>query len=260
MLQRNIASLKLPVWQTVGACYAFVGSHAKQLLRISWLPLLILLLVSALTNWLVSPWLLPAGERPVGFAAQLLRFLSGAIQLPFLASIAVAWHRLVLRQEAIETWFYLRFDSVVWQYTSICFLLNLASLAPVGNPKTAALATLTSFVILFFILPRVSLMLPAIALERDLPLTEAWRATRANTWRLGLAMMLCVFPPLLLVGAAIVLAERTLNIPKLFVASAACALVALGMTVSVTLLSFAFDLFIRQRDPGKFMPKNFMPA
>ena len=123
-----------------------------------------------------------------------------------------------------------------------------------GDPRLAGPAALAGFAILFFVLPRASLMLPAIALYRDLSPTEAWRATRGNTWRLALASMLCLLPPPLLVGLAIMYAERSLSIPKLITTPVASAIVTLAMTVSMTLLSLAFDLFIRQRNPRKFKP------
>jgi hypothetical protein len=260
VLPQNIAPLKLPVWRTVGACYAFVGGNLMQLLRISWLPLLAMLPVFVLANWLASPSQAPAGQNQSGPAGEIAAFLAGATQLPFLASIAVAWHRLVLREERIVDWRYLRLDSVVWQYAGVCLVLNLLLLVPSlnaamrGDPRLAGPAALAGFAILFFVLPRASLMLPAIALYRDLSPTEAWRASRANTWRLALASMLCLLPPLFLVGLAIMYAERSFGVPKLIATPVASAVVTLAMTVSITLLSLAFDLFIRQRDPRKFKP------
>jgi hypothetical protein len=260
VLPQNITTVKLPVWRTVGACYAFVAHNPIQLLRISWLALLMLLPVSALALWLVSPWQAPTGQGPAGFTSEILRFLAGAAQLPFIASIAVAWHRLVLREERIADWRYLRFDSVVWQYAGVCLLLNLLLLVPTlnaalrGDPKLTGPAALVGSAILFLVLPRASLMLPAIALGRDLSPTEAWRASRGNTWRLALATMLCLLPLLLLIGLAVIHAERSFGAARMIVTPVASALVALATTISVTLLSLAFDFFFRQRDPRKFAP------
>src|SRR5262249_19860179 len=44
------------------------------------------------------------------------------------------------------------------------------------------------------LLPRLALVLPATALGEALSLRRAWRSTRANTLRLGLATFLCVLP------------------------------------------------------------------
>ena len=50
---------------------------------------------------------------------------SAVVDLPFLASIAVAWHRLVLREERVTKPAYLRLDGTVWRYVlyAVAFLL-----------------------------------------------------------------------------------------------------------------------------------------
>jgi len=50
--------------------------------------------------------------------------------------------------------------------------------------------------IVLLLLPRLALVLPAVALGEPLSLRHAWRITRANTLRLGLATFLCVLPAL----------------------------------------------------------------
>ena len=104
---------KLPVWRTVGACYVIVWRNLGQLVRISWLWVLIMIPVYAALHLLA---LRNAGET-TGLAYLLPAIILPAIiELPFLASIAVAWHRLVLRQERVLTGAYLRLDKTVWIY------------------------------------------------------------------------------------------------------------------------------------------------
>ena len=56
------------------------------------------------------------------------------------------------------------------------------------------MAGLVSFIALFF-LSRLSLALPAIALQRnDVTLGAAWTATEHNTWRLFWAYFFCALP------------------------------------------------------------------
>ena len=43
-------------------------------------------------------------------------------------------------------------------------------------------------------LPRLSLVLPAVALGERLSLRRAWRITRGNTLRIGVATALCMLP------------------------------------------------------------------
>jgi hypothetical protein len=207
LLPQNIGSRKLPVWQMVGASYAFTIRNFPQLIRISWLPILLMLPVFTLATWLCSPWQPQPGLLSKDFTSELMTSLPGLVQLPFLASIAVAWHRMVLCGETVPDWIHARFDGTVWHYAKFALFLNLLSFAPgliyggqsAGQKMLAALASL-AFVIFF--LPRIALSLPAIALERDLDPWEAWRATTGNTLRLGLAGMMTLLPPLVPIGFA----------------------------------------------------------
>src|SRR5262245_16833927 len=116
---------KLPVWQTVRASYAIVAHNLGQLLRICWLWVLTMVPVYAALDWFEEAW---SGESGAQATYQWMRdvaTLQSAIHLPFLASIAVAWHRLVLLEERVTQPAYLRLDGVVWYYLlySFAFLL-----------------------------------------------------------------------------------------------------------------------------------------
>ena len=198
---------KLPFWRTVGACYATVFGNFGELLRISWLWLLIMLPVYAAAEWLDAR---SQGDQIGDF---LLSMLSSVLEVPALASIAVAWHRLVLRQERVQGAVYLRLDRVVWWYAMVLLafivvtvgpvLAGVAAVLPEGSPGTLLLLVPifagigVGLGIGVFVLPRLSLVLPAGALGERLTLGEAWRATRGNTWRLACASMLCSLPPLI---------------------------------------------------------------
>src|SRR5260370_33994970 len=52
--------------------------------------------------------------------------------------------------------------------------------------------------VIFLLLPRVSIALPAVALDERLTLTQAWRLSRGNSWRLALATLLCALPTLMI--------------------------------------------------------------
>jgi hypothetical protein len=57
-----------------------------------------------------------------------------------------------------------------------------------------SLAALAS-IIAFFIVARLSIALPGIALGRDdISLAAAWRVSRRNTWRMFWAHLLCILP------------------------------------------------------------------
>jgi len=212
---------KLPVWQSVRASYAIVTRNLGQFARIVWLWLLLMVPVHVALGWLVQAIPAAAGSQAAfGWVRAVAEALPLPIELPFMASIAVAWHRLVLRQERVTRPAYLRFDRVVWRYTLCSFALFLM---PRGVPVICAL--LVSFLayavvlpdaiavmlidiisaepfivlvmaIVLLLLPRLVLVLPGVALGAPLSLRHAWRITRANTLRLGLATFLCVLPAL----------------------------------------------------------------
>ena len=201
---------KLPVWQMVRASYAIAARNLGQLVRICWLWVLIMVPVYAALDWPEETW-------PAQATYHWIRAIAAAlpVDLPFLASIAVAWHRLILRQERVTQPAYLRLDGVVWRYvlysfaflllergTAICALLvqNLAIGADffarllielLAAPAAAAGAAMA---IGLLILPRLSLVLPAVAVGERLSLRHAWRITRGNTLRLGVATALCMLP------------------------------------------------------------------
>ena len=108
---------KLPVWQTVRASYAIVGRNLRQLVRICWVWVLIMAPVYMALDWLAETW---PGDSGAQAAHRWLREIAAAlpmpVDLPFLASIAVAWHRLVLRGDRVTQPTYVRLDGVVWRY------------------------------------------------------------------------------------------------------------------------------------------------
>jgi hypothetical protein len=218
------APRKLPVWSTVGGCYATVAHDIGQLVRISWLWLLLMVPVYAAAHWLVSfdwaltapdwAWMAPRWVREIAPVMPLV------VELPFLASIAVAWHRLVLRHERVSARAYLRLDRPVWLYAMCALGFLVLTIGPFLPVVALGAATQYSYglqglhtelllVILLalgalslgvslFVLPRLSLVLPALALGERLSLSKAWRITRGNTLRFALATYLCMLPALLL--------------------------------------------------------------
>ncbi len=132
----------------------------------------------------------------------------------FCASIAVAWHRLILRQEKISSTHYLRFDGVVRDYfifgvfirslTFIClpaysYLLGLMSKTP--STTTWGFPMLWALIIAVMVLTtRLSVILPAKALElKDVTLRAILQKTSWNLWRLFWGYMLCSLPSAFLI-------------------------------------------------------------
>jgi hypothetical protein len=201
---------KLPVWQTVRASYAIVGRNLRQLVRICWVWVLIMVPVYTALDWLAETW--PGGSGPQA-AHRWLRAIGAAlpspVDAPFLASIAVAWHRLILRGERVTQAAYVRIDGVVWRYVlyALAFLLLERGTLLISAFLVEYLAIEADLIVLaapaatgatmcvgLLVLPRLSLVMPALALGERLSLRPAWRITRRNTLRLGAATALCMLP------------------------------------------------------------------
>jgi hypothetical protein len=116
---------------------------------------------------------------PNPLLTMLTQIVAKLVGLPALASIAVAWHRLLLKDERPGAGVYLRLDGVVAGYAVLAFWLGLITLAPSyvgvmlqsmpahglvsGVQFLAGVGTITAF----FVVARLSLVLPGKALGRD---------------------------------------------------------------------------------------------
>jgi hypothetical protein len=163
--------------------------------------------VLAIVNWWQAPYFLellrsvgarvPPPDPVFGMLAQVIDLL---IMLPMLASIAVAWHRLLLRDEHVGSGTYLRLDGIVIGYALLFFLIGLlpsvpqflgqiletSKSTPAGG-LTQVLSFLLSIVsiVALLIAARLSVILPAKALGQDqITPGTVWTATKKNTWRL----------------------------------------------------------------------------
>ena len=67
---------------------------------------------------------------PNPFLTLVSQLIGQVIMLPAVASVAVAWHRLLLRGERPGTGHYLRFDRVVIGYAILAFWIGLITLMP----------------------------------------------------------------------------------------------------------------------------------
>ncbi|MET0192240.1 MAG: hypothetical protein ABW200_02590, partial [Hyphomicrobiaceae bacterium] len=101
-----------------------------------------------------------------------------------------------------------------------------------------------------FVLPRLSLVLPAGALGERLTLGEAWRATRGNTWRLACASMLCSLPPLIPFAVLLWHVDGSALAVSIIGRTVYSLAYVLIVTIAVTLLSLAYRHFFGRRQGG----------
>src|SRR4051812_19313658 len=111
MVDQTTSPQRLPVLRTVSRAYRAPFDNVGTLVRVSWLWLVLMAPIVFLFGWLTWPWLVRALRGDQWWGTALL-WADTAVRLPFLSSIAVAWHRLLLRNEHIRSNFYLRLDRV----------------------------------------------------------------------------------------------------------------------------------------------------
>lgn len=139
------------------------------------------------------------------------------------ASIAVAWHRLILLGERPSEERYLRYDGAVKAYAAlglgvffISQLPNFLTLSGALSGSGVLLGSLASIVIGFYTI-RIMVLLPAVALQnKQATVAETLRRTRWNFWRLFFGILVCalpmtVFSMLMSVGCQNQLVDTTLR-------------------------------------------------
>jgi hypothetical protein len=257
----------LPFWRTVGLAYAAPFVHVGALLRAAWLWLLVLVPAVLVISWYQAPMqaevLARAGTEPTSmypWQLELLALLSQLVWSVPCASMAVAWHRLILNRETPAA-VYLRLDRRVWLYTafllvmglSLTALENLPRLVNTGFGEGAADSSavnalfLALYTALMCVLGRLSLMLPAVSLgHTGFGLRQAWRATEGNTWRLFWGYLLCSFAILLPVSLlfGMVGADR---VTATIIQAATSLISVLAAIISVGFLSFAYRHLLEAR-------------
>jgi hypothetical protein len=190
----DVAARVLPVLSIVRDAFALPWRHRREVFRAAGLPLLSLVAVSLL--WEFLSW-------RQGF---LMQWLSHFVYLFAFSWLATTVHRLVLLDEAsasihfsLQNWrrvgvYFLAFAFLAVMFLTVKFVLfNGIGLAtgithvPAGTePKVATRHWLdwgTSIVALLAI-ARFVLVLPSIAVDQGHELTQSWRRSQGNTWRL----------------------------------------------------------------------------
>lgn len=147
-----------------------------------WVPVIMAL---GMIELYVGPPNLEAQEIGSPHAVQMFTFL---VSLMAICSVAVNWHRFILRDEAVSS---LRLDSHVLLYAGNTILLLLAMFLPalitvtgvLFAPAAAMLLGLAAMVLTGAAITRLSVKLPAVALgDRNFSFRDAWVASGGNFW------------------------------------------------------------------------------
>lgn len=204
----------LPLWSTVNKAYALAWRHRSTYLKISavWMPLMFL------ATWLpvymawpalkifpcsgMSEWMKHQNEPTNTLAQHInnwLPIIISIIGLLIIPSIAVAWHRLLLRDEKPTKGIYLRYDQTVIDYMLIAlvilFFISAPTLIILFIPSITGFLLAIMGILTIILTTRIPIMLPARALGRkDITINSTLQITQWNFWRLFWAEMFCTLP------------------------------------------------------------------
>lgn len=220
---------KLPFWDVVSLSYSTYFRHFIDVLRASWLWLVVVAVFTGFASWHQWSWMAVAmANLKPGWPPQMSKpgemALLNLANIPTLlagVSIAVAWHRLMILNEPPG----LSGSNVatrnLWRYIGVAIAIFLIDFLPAavvmfpafyfvfpskagGNPPPSGFFAVIPLILVLYAVGtavafRLSLLLPARAVG-DLSLTfkQTWRRTRGNTWRLFWGIVVTTMPPLLL--------------------------------------------------------------
>jgi len=279
--------MKLMIRETVFEVFHFLWANRLDLVRMIAAPVLALAILHvALAN--VFKGYAPEQEGGISMLQFLALIVAVALPAVFYVMFAVAWHRRCLRPEEQTTilaalkWdrrktrFLLRF--ILISVISVIAALPVLVISSIiggtgglgmgasgaGSATTATLIfqvvkMLTIFAVML-VQVRLSLLLPATALDQKLTLAEAWSIGQGNSWRLLGVLLLSVAPAMvivLLVGSAVGAISQATGLGGMltyrFVAQLAVDFASyIVVAASVSALSMSYRA-LRQR-PGPGMP------
>ncbi len=247
---------KLPILAAVKHALNSVVTYRSAGIRIGLLWIIVLLAFN-----LAGLFLIDQPDPPQTGRIGLFDLVQIAVGLIAFYSIAVNWHRFVLRDEMPTAQGALRLDGLVWRYTGNALLITLMTFLPVAVLAAILSVLLPPAVVL--VLPAVagagtatfmlSLKLPAIALGRtDFRFADAMKAAEGNFWQvMGVFLLsaLIVFVAAVMLVILAALLSYLPRIPAAIIGLAAGAAVNLFVILfSVSVLTSIYGYFVESRN------------
>lgn len=263
---------KLPFWNAVGLSYSTYFGNFIDVLRASWLWLIVTAALIAFASW--QQWTsmaamlanAKAGLPPqmpglTGMTA-LLSLGNFFVLLAGAVSIAVAWHRLMILNEqpgfsgsnvpSKELWRYILVGIAICLISFLpavlVMFMSFYSLSLLKAPGSAPPSAFFALIPVIFALYavggaaalRISLLLPAKAIgDASLTFTQTWNRTRGNTWRLLWGLAGTTLPAMILAEITVLIA---LPLPN--PATLATTDIAVRMTTASTVLNVYYLLIL----------------
>ena len=181
---------KLPFWETINFSYGFLFSNITSFIKLFWL----------------------VGSISYGINVAIAYFYSSEYQfighlVQYLASVifAVGWHRkIILGQPDPAISSYVRFTKVELKFfimgglvSSIMFIPLIALSAIAGasaGPAGAFVAALVTIIMSGFVMARLLLLFPIIAIGEKISIREVWKATSGNSARIYFGIAISMLP------------------------------------------------------------------
>lgn len=188
---------RLDVLAALKEAYSGAWSHLGEMLRLIWLPGALWIALS------VAAALIDDRDLPI------LQFLIETATLFLWPIIAVAWHRFILVGDAAPGKFHLQFGRREGRFLLVSFFLVLLfmpgfiiSMATMEfrDPSGGPTASLIGFVglllmmVALYYFVRLSLLLPAVAVDEPINARLILERTRFNFWRLVALIVLTSLP------------------------------------------------------------------
>lgn len=198
-----------------------------------------------------------AGSGP----ATATRFISAILGFMAFSSVAVSWHRFILRDELPPLTKTLRLDKLVLRYLGNSLVALLAGGVPLALiaaaiaflPQIAALILLPAALAAGAFITMLSLKLPAVALERtDFTFGDALKSAEGNFWQIATVFLLnalIIFLPALALTMLVLLLRQ--SNPVLATVTGLVLSIPLNLfftLFSVNVLTSLYGFFVERRD------------
>ncbi len=247
----------LPPLKAVSHAFNSVITYRMAGIRIGLLWMAILFVIDVAERLLFGTGSAEASSAP----ATLARLLSAAVGFVAFSSVAVNWHRFILRDELPTTAKSLRLDTPVLRYLGNSLLAILAGGVPLAliatilafMPRAAIIVLLPAALAAGALILMLSLKLPAVALDRaDFSFRDALKSADGNFWQIAAVFLLnglAIFLPALALTTLVVLLRQTS--PALAAATGLILSVPLNLFLtlfSVSVLTSLYGFFVEKRD------------
>ena len=289
---------KLQIGQAAIAGFKVIFGQFSSAIRIAWLPLVVLVGVSTLNILLIGIAAITAARDSKVFemeagperSAMLMSIVGdlvvdygwlvvagGIVALAAMLMLTTNWLRHLLRGDELgdrivlvrfgkREWKTFLAGFLLWAVMTVYSVLPLAVRLTSDNVAFFTVVWLVTFVlgiVMYFVLLRLALVFPMIALDEGIGWRTAWRMSRGNTWRLfwsfflaymliSVLAMVVQLPFIMMVGVASVAS------PDGFLFAAAIQMVAYGVIFVVMLmvmLGTLAEAYRQLNGPGTTAPE-----